>query len=302
MNLAVEMAPRATIEFPEGTEGALLVLEQVMKRDTFLLEVEDWSGRIDTTMEIGWGREYDTTWDERQQVTFAHLGFGSDAGVRRIRLLDAWSVEIDDFFDTLTYDRTMMLAAVYVAEAPPVEIVSIGACVEKLDTAGYVDLSRYPVLVARLDDARTAAAAGNNTTAIDALQLFRNEVARLGGQTVLAPEEARAFDADAAYVITRLRGSSAVYDARAVMTGLEIGVPMVGDAAVTFHVRLPNSGTLRIVDMRGQTIESVPVTREQSIARWDMGASDNSHVVNGTYLIALTVDGITASRLVSIAR
>jgi hypothetical protein len=306
-NLALETTVGSSIDFPEGTEGALLVFENIRERDSLIFEVTDYAGEIDTVLETGWGRTYDTTWAPDQQVTFAHLGFSSAAGIRSIRLIAAWSTLIEpneSGADTLVYEATAMLAALHLAEAVPSEIAGISAVVVELDTTGYVAPEESTMLRTTLATAGSSASKGDRPRAIEALNTFRAQVNRLHQNDRLVDEEARLFLEDAAYVISRLGGTSSVETGRGSASGFALDAPIVGESAVAMRYRA-GSGvvpTLHIVDMSGARVRTIEAREGDGTIYWDRRNDAGAPVSSGVYVAVLAANGATVSRVIHITR
>jgi hypothetical protein len=307
-NLALELTPGATIDFPTGVEGALLVLEMVHPRDTFLLEVTDYAGKVDTVMETGWGRTYDTTWVPEQRVTYAHLGFGSSDGIRQIRLLDAWGVFINDDaggglpLDTIYEARSAVLAALHLAEAPQNEITGIRSAATDLDTAGFLDETQYVRLHTKLDDAVRAVEMNNRGGAIDLLNAFRSDVQDLAKERVLVSEETKYFLGNAAYVISRLGGVAGVKERSIPHRSLRLDATISADGVrIDYDVPSGSISAIRVYDMRGLAVRTLVPTSVGAIV-WDLRDGAGNFLPAGNYLIALTAGGESATRLLQIVR
>jgi hypothetical protein len=305
-NLALEMGPEGTIELAEGTEGALLVLEMVRARDSLVFEVTDYAGAIDTVLETGWGRAYDTTWVEDQRVTFAHLAFSSPAGIRSIRLVDAWTTEIiasETGADTAVYPTTAFLAAVYVAEAVPTEIAGISSVVVGLDTAGYVDENESTRLRSTLAAAQQEARAGDRAAAIASLEAFRASVSAMYGGGRLVEEEARLFLTDAAYVISRLGGTASV-ESTSDVAAPTLSEPWtaVESAMLRYGVRPGTAASLSIVDVAGNVVRSFDVADRPGTLHWDYRDASGARVASGAYFVVLAADGRRVTRAVHVIR
>ena len=303
-NLGLEMTAGATIDFPHGTEGALLVLEMMMLRDTVFFEVTDWAGNRDTVMETGWGRTYDTAWVQTQRYTYAHIGFSADSSLKQIRYLGGWGVYIDDTQDngdTNYYATTIMLSGVHVAEMPETEINGISHAVEQLDSAGFIDDAQGEMLRGRLARAVAAVDRGEKGEAVGLLHEFRRDVLALHDANVLVDEEAKLFTGDAAYVITRLGGVSAIHDARDLTGGMTLTARNAGADGIRFDITAaPGDATLRIADLRGGAVRTMEPSSGSHV--WDLRDDAGRNVASGVYLVTLVAGGQQTSTTVRVIR
>lgn len=306
-NLSLEMASGGTIDFRNGVEGVLLVVEQVHERDTLVFEVTTNSGSVDTVMETGWSRVYDTAWVPDQRTTYLHLGFGSSDGIRQIKLLYAWMAAIEGDpdagfpYDTVYYERTAMLTAVHLAETVPMEIVGITNEVTDLDSAGYVEQNESEMMHTPLAAALAKVEANDRPGAIAQLNAFRSNVGSLLSQGQLVPEEAQKFERDAAYVITRLAGVSGVANASRT-SAVSLGTPHVSNESVNLDFTAPEGSAplAQIVDMQGRIVREIaPAT---NTILWDLRDEQGARVPAGVYLIVLNMNGSIVSPTLSIAR
>ena len=304
-NIAVPLLRDATISFDSGTEGALLVLEQVYVRDTMFFEAVDYNNDRDTVMVVGWGREYDTNWVEDQQATFAHVAFASEAGIKEIRLLDAWTSEVVDFADTVidgeyieidVYGAVgieVLIAAVHVAESPTTEINGIVTQVEEVNDAGYLVSQEATTLVGQLREARQNAAEQENGKAVEQLQQFRAEVEELYSNGTLVTEEARYLDRDAVYIISRLQSGSSGVDRYVTDSGLEM--PEITDLrvlpsglSVSYRMSTIGGEEATVTNLRGEVIWRASLDQKgEGTIVWDMSDSDGGRIPPGPYFLSI---------------
>jgi hypothetical protein len=306
-NLALEMNSEATIDFPRGTEGALLILEMIMERDTLFFEVTDWAGKRDTVMETGWGRTYDTTWVPDQRYSYAQLGFSADSSLKQIRYLGGWSVYIDDTQqngDTNYYATTAMLSAVHVAEMPEKEIDGISVAVGDLDSAGFIDDAQGEKLRGTLAKAAAAVERGEKGEAVSLLHEFRRDVLALHDARVLVDEESDQFTSDAAYVIARLGGVTAIRSSRDASSGLRLSAVDAGSDGIRFDIGTPAGARadLRIVDLRGNVVRTIALDAGATMRFWDLRDDAGLNVANGVYVVTLGAAGKQASSTVRVVR
>ncbi len=296
-NLAVELAADATLEFPEGTEGVLMVLEGVHPADSFLIEVTDYAGVTDTVLDSGYGRQYDTSWVEDQRATFAHLGFGSESGIRMIRLLGANNY------------GTILLAALHLAEIPQNEIASMGRVIADLDTSGFLRPQESALLQGKLREAIGRVKTGDRDEAVKQLLAFREDVRGLAGEKILVAEESRYFLDDAAYVITRLGGTaSAGYGDRPItLAGASIGsvISLPEGMRVTFGIADGVLPAVRVHDLRGvmiTTLKPEAAGDRMATTMWDLRDASGDRVSSGVYLITIDSPGGRAAAAVMVER
>ena len=304
-NLALEITPDATMGFIQGTEGALLILEQIQERDTLFFEVTDWAGNRDTVMETGWGRTYDTNWVPTQRYTHAHIGFSADSSLRQIRYLGGWGVEIDNYRqDTVIHDITAMVSAVLVAEMPEIEINGISHAVEQLDSAGFIDDAEGEMLRGRLAKAAASVDRGEKGEAVALLHEFRRDVLALHDADVLVDEEADGFSDEAGYVITRLGGVSAIRSARDLSAGLTLATRSEGIDGIRLDIAAPAGSmpTIRIVDLQGSVIRTIELEAGPGGYLWNMRDDAGHAVASGVYLVMLEADGRMESASVRVVR
>jgi hypothetical protein len=308
-NLAVELNHNATIDFPEGVEGALLTVEVVHERDTFLFEVTDYAGNIDTVMETGWGRAYDTAWVEDQRSTYMHIGFGSPDGIRQIRPIDAWGVEIrnnEDIGepnDTTYIWRTIMLSAVHLAETVPTELAGMTAVVEDLDTSGYVGDEHANQLQTTLLKAIAEVESTNISGAISTLNTFKTDVSTLFQQNVLAPEEAQEFLKDATYIISRLGGATSVEDftSESFKNVRFENISQTADGMeIRFTAPAASEPVVKIYSIQGELVNVLKTSGNR--IQWNFRDAAGRTLPTGSYVITLSAAGEMATQLVQIVR
>lgn len=312
-NLGVLLFPDATIDFPRGTEGALLVLEKIHIDDTLLFEVTDYNDIRDTVMVVGAGREYDTAWVEEQRVTYAHVGFGSAAGIREVRLLDAWTMAPWDLVDTIIdgeptqvviYEPIMLetyVMAVHLAEIPPSEIGMISSDVETINDAGYLAQDQTGSLNEELQGAIVFAETGENAEAVGRLTEFSSKVDLLHAQGTLVKEEARKLRGDAAYVISRLQtGTSSVSGVerqQSILPSLSNIRTERSGVWVSYHLPQSVGGEVVISDMRGNIVRRIVLEggSENGQLFWDARDANGMALGAGSYLLSLGSGGRTAT-------
>lgn len=292
-NLSVELAADATLEFPEGTEGVLMVLEGVHPADSFLIEVSDYAGSIDTVLDTGYGRQYDTTWVEDQRATFAHLGFGSESGIRMIRLLGANNY------------GSILLAALHLAEIPQNEIASMGRVIADLDTSGFLRRQQSDLLQGELQEAIDRVKSGDREGAVERLLAFREDVRGFAGEEILVAEESRYFLNDAAYVITRLGGTASAGNGDRATTpaaaciGSVVSLP--DGMRVTFSIADGVLPAVRVHDLRGvmiTTLKPEAAGDRMATTMWDLRDASGDRVSSGVYLITVDAPGGRAAAAV----
>lgn len=292
-NLAVELTPDGTIDFPQGVEGALLVLESVHVLDTVWIEATDYAGDVDTVEQIGWGRPVDTNWVEDQWFSYLHVGLASPAGIRQVRLLGT------------ARTGTMMLGAIHLAEMPRNEIAAIGSSVSELDSAGYLGSEEYDRLQAKLVDAMEDVERNDRSGAIGTLLQFRRDVEELYENDVLVPEEANRFLDAAAYVIERLGGFPSAVDEHAGSAGVLLGMPVLSADGIRIGYTIPagDDATIRISDIRGTLLRTLEIEAgDDGLTIWDLRDADGNRVPAGVYFVTLNANGVSATRMAQIVR
>ncbi|HYF02413.1 MAG TPA: hypothetical protein VEC36_03485, partial [Patescibacteria group bacterium] len=306
-NLALELNHNAAISFPEGVEGALLTVETVHERDTFLFETTDYADNIDTVMETGWGRAYDTTWVEDQRSTFFHIGFGSPHGIRQIRVLDGWGLEIrnnEDLGepnDTTYLLRTVMLSALHLAETVPTELFAVKNTVDELNQTGYVGTAEAGQLKNSLVSARTQVENNQNSSAIATLNSFKTDVQNFLKISVLVPEEAQEFLKDATYIISRLGGATSVEDftTESFKNVRFENISQTADGMeVRFTAPAASEPVIKIYNVQGELL-NVLKTSGNAI-HWNFHDTAGYTLPTGSYVITLSAAGETATQLVQI--
>jgi hypothetical protein len=296
-NLSVEMAYGGTVDFPQGVEGALCMLEGVQHLDTVWLQVTDYAGRVDTVMEAAINHPiFDSAWVEDQWYTYIPLGFGSPDGIKQVMVLGSSGPN--------NWYGTVMLSAVYLAEKPQTEIGSIKAVANDLGGAGFLDEGQTGSLRSTLDGAIAAVDRGDRPTAVALLNGFRSDVNAFGRKRVLAPEETRYFMNDAAYVISRLGGAVAGLETPKVESvGLVLEpTQTAGVLQIRYASGRAATPTLRIADLRGRPLRAIELRSASGSAQWDLLDANGSPVPNGTYLLTLGANGRQATKLVRIVR
>lgn len=296
-NLSVELAADATLEFPEGTEGVLMVLEGVHPADSFLIEVTDYAGVADTVLDSGYGRQYDTSWMEDQRTTFAHLGFGSESGIRMIRLLGANNY------------GSILLSALHLAETPQNEIASMGRVITDLDTSGFLRREQSDLLQGQLEEAIDNVRNGDREGAVKRLQAFREDVRGFAGEEILVAEESRYFLHDAAYVITRLGGTASAEngDRMITSTGVSVGsvISLPDGMRITFSSANGILPAVRVHDLRGMmitTLKPEAAGDRMATTMWDLRDASGDRVSSGVYLITIETPGGGAAVTVMVER
>ncbi|MGE3801187.1 MAG: hypothetical protein AB7H80_09220 [Candidatus Kapaibacterium sp.] len=320
-NLGVLFIAGGTIDFPDGTEGVLLTLEQLHPADSLLFEAIDNDGVRDTLLVVGAGREYDTNWVPEQRATFAHVAFGSEAGIKQIRMLSGWTTEAVDLIDTVingenvqwvVYEQVGIetyVMAVHIAETPPTEISGIGGQVEQVENAGYLAVNETESLTAKLQDARQFAEAGDNQRAIERLQEFSQEVEALYVAGAFVIEESRGMRGDAAYVIDRLQqGVSGIpISSRNVQTLLpqlsNLRVDQSGLSA-SYYLPLAEGGVLVISDIRGSVVHRITLEKsgERGDLFWNLQDGEGNLLPAGTYFLSLSGGGVQTTSVIQVGR
>jgi hypothetical protein len=297
MNLEIELAPGGTVEFPEGTEGVLLTFEAIQHLDTFWVSVTDYAGNTDTVEAMGWGHPImDSAWVEDQWYTYVHLGFGSPAGIKQVEFLGA----------TGPYSYgTVALATVALAETPVQEMMAIRSVADDLKGAGYLDGSHYESLNRDLAAAIAAADINDRSGAVQKLNDFRADVEQLSASRVLVPEEAEYFMDDAAYVITRLSGTSGVETAGGNrVSRVMLGAPVMSAEHVRLRYDAPagRDPVVAVHDMRGALVRMISLGSSRGELLWDLRDGNGNRVPFGTYLLTLSANGERATQVVRVVR
>jgi hypothetical protein len=297
MNLEIELAPGATVDFPEGTEGVLLTFEKIQHLDTFWVAVTDYAGNTDTVEARGLDHPVmDSAWVEDQWYTFVHMGFGSPDGIKRVEFLGA----------TGPYSYgTVALATVALAETPVQEMMAIRSVADDLKGAGFLVESHYSSLNSDLAAAFAAADVNDRSGAIQKLNDFRGDVQQMSAGEVLAPEEAEYFQNDAAYIITRLSGTSGVETSGGSLAPhVMLGAPVVSAERVRLHYDTP-AGSVPVVavhDLRGALVRTLPLGSSTGEVLWDLRDGSGNSVPFGTYLMTLSAGGERATQVVRVVR
>jgi hypothetical protein len=297
MNLEIELAPGATVDFPEGTEGVLLTFEAIQHLDTFWVAVTDYAGNTDTVEAMGWGHPVmDSAWVEDQWYTFVHLGFGSPDGIKQVEFLGA----------TGPYSYgTVALATVALAETPVQEMMAIRSVADDLKGAGFLDDAHYESLNSDLVAAIAAADINDRSGAIQKLNDFRADVQQLSAGRVLVPEETEYFMDDAAYVITRLSGTSGVETAGGSQASrVMLDAPVVSAEHVRLRYDAPagSDPVVAVHDLRGALVRMLPLGSNAGELLWDLRDGNGNRVPFGTYLLTLSANGERATQVVRVVR
>lgn len=273
-NLALVMAPGGTLDFPQGTEGVMLVVEPFNPGDSFTLQVTGWDDSVWTV-----------TATSNDSVAF--IGASSPAGIRQIAPLVGLT-------NTWYFEGTVPITTVLVAEMPQNEIASIEEVITDLDTIGVLGGAESAALHRRLDGSIEAANGADSAAAIAGIHAFVDDVAGLFSSGVLVPEEARPLIDKSNYIATRLlfQRASVAGEERSTTTGLRTTSVQSLNDGVMIGYRLDRAEHLRltVADLRGEVVRSIDLGARDGGAgevRWDMTNNAGEKVPNGLYLYVI---------------
>jgi hypothetical protein len=122
---------------------------------------------------------------------------------------------------------------------------------------------------------------------------------------VLVAEEAEYFMNDAAYVISRLSGTSGVATAGHSRTSrVALDAPVVSAERVRLRYDVPTGSdpVLTVHDLRGALVRVLPVMGSAGELQWDLRDGSGNRVTPGTYLLTLTANGERATQVVRVVR
>ena len=282
-NIAVRLAPGGAIEFPEGTEGAMVVVEPFYS-DSVTFTATDYAGASVTVGDLGCADG------------IAWFGFRSPAGIRSIEVASA------------LYDRAS-LSAVIVGEFPQTEIAAISSSVAQMGSYHALASDQQSRLQSSLGMAHDAVLLGDRTTAIVGLEKFIEDVDALHAGGVLVPEERNSLVGSGRYEIERLskRTSHLPAPASIVSHGVSLDAawpdPARGEISIGYRLEAPASVALEITDQLGRLvrrIESESMAAGEHLLRWDRRDAAGARVADGVYFYTLRAGGARITRAVRV--
>jgi hypothetical protein len=266
-NNGLSLSPGGAIVFPEGTEGAMLVLEPFYC-DTVTVSVVDGEGGVHILGALGDGSGT------------VYLGFSSPLGIARASVLD------------VGYGR-VTVGSVLLARTPLRELNGISGVVEQLDTHRFLTGDQSTLLHSTLTDAGAAISERDNTRAISRLRAFIGDVDALYNQKVIVFEERNTLVNDGEHLMQRLQTPSGVVTDAGTSTTVKLGpaypsparseawLPYSTDAAGAF---------IRIDDLRGVPVCTLALeasTTSATAAYWDCRDASGRLVPDGIYFYTL---------------
>jgi hypothetical protein len=284
VNLTVDLDPGATIEFGEGTEGVMLMLDAVGQADTVMLDVIDYAGARHTVTALAMAQRDNALTADEQPFLSLPIAVSSPAGIRRVALHET------------SPSGSVTLGAIYLAETPAVEIGHLSAEVAALLEAEVIDEATAASLRAKLALAEATARSGYASRAATMLVEFRREALRLESDGVLVAEEAGAFVARAEYILGRLGVAVAGADATDGRQALELRRERTDASALVYSYRVPVGSVPDVVvyDLHGRAVRrlAIDATHDgRGAARWDLRDEAGQSLLAGSYFVTLRAGG-----------